>query len=273
MARDMWIELVAGASGDADSGGPLFELFHENSKTSRFDRALPTHEIVRHMHELYESLPYDHYPLVALPEHGAATRLSLEEAVLTRHSAPALALLPETERTLRLRDVALLLGHAYGVRATAAGSRRPVASAGALYPLELYFHTTAVDELASGLYHFNAAGGHLRHLRAADLSDEIGEALDQSTLAYDASVIFFITAAFERSTFKYGERGYRFTLLEAGHVAQNMNLAANGLGLGCLSVGGFYDREIDAVLRLDGVTQSTLYMVAIGAELDEAFGG
>lgn len=77
-------------------------------------------------------------------------------------------------------------------------------------------------------------------------------------------MIVFITAIFERSVFKYGDRGYRFIFLEAGHVAQNMNLVCAALGLGCVNIGGFFDREIDDLLDLDGITHSTLYMLALG---------
>ena len=78
--------------------------------------------------------------------------------------------------------------------------------------------------------------------------------------------MFFMTAMFERTVFKYGDRGYRFTFLEAGHVAQNMSLVATALGLGCVNIGGFYDREIDEFLGIDGLTHSTLYMLAIGGK-------
>ena len=84
--------------------------------------------------------------------------------------------------------------------------------------------------------------------------------------AQDSSAIVFITALFERTTFKYGSRGYRFALLEAGHVAQNLDLAAAGLGLATLNVGGFVDRQIDDLLGLDGLLHSTIYICAIGAE-------
>jgi nitroreductase len=53
-------------------------------------------------------------------------------------------------------------------------------------------------------------------------------------------------------------------LLEAGHVAQNLNLVATALGLGCVNIGGYFDREIDEYLDLDGITHSTIYMLAIG---------
>ena len=74
----------------------------------------------------------------------------------------------------------------------------------------------------------------------------------------------FITCCFQRSTYKYGNRGYRFALFEAGHVAQNISLVSHGLGLQCVNIGGFYDQKIDHLLGLDGVNQSTLYLAAIG---------
>jgi SagB-type dehydrogenase family enzyme len=91
----------------------------------------------------------------------------------------------------------------------------------------------------------------------------------QAEVGRNASLIIFITAIFERSVFKYGDRGYRFIFLEAGHVAQNINLVSNALGLGSVNIGGFFDREIDDFLDLDGVTHSTIYMIAIGKKAEK----
>jgi SagB-type dehydrogenase family enzyme len=93
--------------------------------------------------------------------------------------------------------------------------------------------------------------------------------MDYPELALGASLIVFITAIFERSIFKYGDRGYRFVFLEAGHVGQNINLVTNALGLGCTNIGGFFDRQIDDFLGIDGVTHSTIYMMAIGKKKKE----
>jgi SagB-type dehydrogenase family enzyme len=68
----------------------------------------------------------------------------------------------------------------------------------------------------------------------------------------------------ERSVFRYGDRGYRFALLEAGAVVQNLNLAAAALGLHCTNAGEFFDSEVDDVLDFDGLSISTLYAVGIG---------
>jgi SagB-type dehydrogenase family enzyme len=101
------------------------------------------------------------------------------------------------------------------------------------------------------------------------MNKTISKRLVQSDIGQNASLIVFITAVFERSVFKYGDRGYRFIFLEAGHVAQNINLVATALGLGSVNIGGFFDREIDEFLDLDGVTHSTIYMVAIGGTTNQ----
>ena len=72
--------------------------------------------------------------------------------------------------------------------------------------------------------------------------------------------MIFVAAVFGRTRFKYGVRGYRFALLEAGHVGQNVLLAATALGLGAVPLGGYYDRLTDEFLGLDGVNESTLYI-------------
>lgn len=247
----------------------LWELFHENSKIDRHYRALPDEAVVARMARLYESLPFDQYPAVPLPTVPVPLNLSLADAILTR--ATARRMVP---CRLGLSDIATILHLAYGVTRPNEGTGfsrpfRTVPSGGALYPLEIFFHSRCVDGLEAGLYHYNPGRNDLRFLRRGDLTPRISDAMVQKEIANEASLIVFITALFERSIFKYGERGYRFALLEAGHVAQNMNLVANGLGLGCVNIGGYFDREIDDLLGIDGLTHSTVYMVAIGRRLEE----
>ena len=72
-------------------------------------------------------------------------------------------------------------------------------------------------------------------------------------------MMVFIAAQFERSLFKYQDRGYRSVLLEAGRLAHKLNLVAEtSLGLGCvLRSGGYFDREADRLLSLNGLTKSS----------------
>ena len=82
--------------------------------------------------------------------------------------------------------------------------------------------------------------------------------------ALGCGALFVVSAMFWRTRFKYGLRGYRFALLECGHLAQNLLLAATALDLAAVPLGGFYDRRVDQLLGLDGVNESALYMVAAG---------
>ena len=166
-----------------------------------------------------------------------------------------------------MEQLAAILYYGYGVtRRPPDGSRalRTVPSAGALYPLEVFVQVRHVDQLAPGIYHYNPLRHHLRNVREGDYTDQLSRCLIEHAIPENASLLIFITALFERSTIKYGDRGYRFVLLEAGHVAQNINIVCSGFRLGSLNVGGFFDREFDAFLQLDGITHSNIYMVAIG---------
>ena len=254
-----WAETLLSA-GDEDR---VWELFHENSKLSRYDSGLYGHEILERIKRLHESLPFEGYPAVPLPRETAPLKLSLADAITTRVSVRDMR-----PSQLTLKQAGTLLRHAYGVTREDNGAFprpfRVVPSGGALYPLEIFFHSARIKGLRAGLYHYNPAESRLRLLREGDETRRIAGAMVQTEVALNAALIVFITAFFERSVFKYKDRGYRFVLLEAGHVAQNLNLVSNALGLGALNIGGFFDREIDDFLGLDGVTHSTIYMVAIG---------
>ncbi len=260
MTRNAW-ENIRWNSGDEESA---WELFHENSKTSRFDE-MPSKEVIAEtMKAMYQSLAFDIYTAVELPLDRSPLTMTLGEALSTRTSARSLA-----GGWISLAELGCILHHAYGITRDNKGTNYPrpfrvAPSGGALYPLEIFFHARQVEGLAQGIYHYNPVQNDLRCVLNGNRAIEISTAMVQQNIAFDSSVLIFITAIFERSTFKYGDRGYRFVLLEAGHVAQNLNLAAHGLGFGYINLGGYYDREIDEVLGIDGVTHSTVYMGGIG---------
>lgn len=251
-----------------DDVNRIWEVFHENSKVSRFDAFPSQAQIVERMVQLHDALPYEQIPAIPLPEDRAPLTASLEEVIRRRVSARGMA-----PRRITLQELSSLLYYTYGISRDNEGTDFPrpfrmVPSGGALYPMEIYFHAKHVDDLRTGLYHYHPVENAVRLLRPSDFSAEIAKVLVefQAHLALEVSVLFFFTAMFERTTFKYGARGYRFTLLEAGHMAQNMNLAATAMGMNVLSIGGYYDRRADELLNIDGVTHSTLYMVGVGGE-------
>jgi SagB-type dehydrogenase family enzyme len=167
-------------------------------------------------------------------------------------------------RPLELRDLAALLGAAYAATERDAGQmRRPVPSAGALYPLELYVLPLSVAGLDAANYHYDPFRHRLERLD--DLSEhDVAAALVDPTLVDAAAAVVVITAMFWRSRFKYGLRGYRFALLEAGHVMQNAVLAATALRLPALPLGGFYDTRLEALVGADGLEEAAIYALLLG---------
>ncbi len=267
MKPSPWTELrLPEANEDA-----LWEVFHQNSKSSAFEVYPSNEQTLQLMAELWPSLPYAGYPKTELPAEPTALKMALDEAMRARITARTME-----PCDLSLADLAALLELSHGVTRDEDASPFPRAfritpSGGAMYPLEIYFHTSRVDGLRPGLYHYDPTARMVSLLHDGDLTRELSEALVMPTDATEAAMVVFITAMFERSTKKYKDRGYRFALIEAGHVAQNLNLAAVGLGLGTKNIGGYYDRKIDDVLGLDGLLHSTIYMTTIGRLVSSDF--
>jgi SagB-type dehydrogenase family enzyme len=261
MSQPLWQSiLLSEPNQDA-----VWELFHENSKNRRYQSALSEQAIINEMTRLHESLPFEGYPVIDLPNATRSLNVSLEKAITTRTSALSMIATP-----ISFEDVALLLTCAYGItRDTGSTGVRPfraVPSAGALYPLEIFIYCKAVPQLVRALYHYNPSRNNLRLIREDVDEETIKDGFIQANLVSNISLLIFITAMFERSVFKYGERGYRYSLLEAGHVAQNICVVTNALNLSCLPLGGFIDDRIDDLLGLDGLRQSTVYAIAVGGK-------
>jgi SagB-type dehydrogenase family enzyme len=79
-----------------------------------------------------------------------------------------------------------------------------------------------------------------------------------------ASVCFILSAIFQRTRWKYHERTYRYVLMEAGHLGQNLYLAATSLGLSACAIGAFFDDALNDMLGLDGQEEAALYLVTVG---------
>jgi SagB-type dehydrogenase family enzyme len=175
---------------------------------------------------------------------------------------------------ISLSDFADVLRTGYGVTGTAAlGAleflERPVPSGGGLYPLEVYAVVRAVDGLTPGVYHFAPVTEGVERLREVALPSRFLTYLFMGqSLAAEAAAVLVITAVTQRSLAKYSDRGYRYLLIEAGHVGQNIALAAVERGLGTCSLGGFFDDELAALLTVDIDYELPLYALALGRPAD-----
>ena len=200
-------------------------------------------------------------PWTPLPA-GPALGVRLDEALSGRVSCRRFL-----ADAVPLETLSALLLAGYGVerRSGPVMQDRPVPSGGGLYPLELTLLVRAVSGLDAGVYHYVPAAHGLELVRAVELP--------RAFLAYlfmgqpwvaEAALVCVISFAGGRSLPKYGDRGYRYALLEAGHVMQNLNLAASALGVGCVNLGGFYDDELATLAGIDIEHEIPLYCSALG---------
>ncbi len=172
-----------------------------------------------------------------------------------------------SKEPLTLPELSQLLFAAQGISGREQGiSLRTAPSAGALYPVELYVFVFRVTGLQPGLYHYVPHNHTLALLKTGAFRKQlIRAALDQEMVG-DAAATIVTTAVFGRITFKYGERGYRYAYMEAGHISQNLALQATSFGLGSVCVGAFFDDALNDLLGIDGASEAALYMQSVGRQ-------
>lgn len=209
-------------------------------------------------------LPYDENTLLLLPEPDMMEDrqvnflelVELRTSVRDYHGTP-----------LTLKDLSYLLWCTQGVKMAlpTGASLRNVPSAGARHALETYIYIRQVEGLAPGLYRFIA----LRHaLAPVNLTESIAEKLPEAFMGQRPSVtcaaLFIWSAVLERMAYAYEQRAYRYLHLDAGHVCQNLYLAAQTINFGACAIGHFDDDKLNEMLEADGQQQFAVYAAAVG---------
>ena len=141
---------------------------------------------------------------------------------------------------------------------------RTAPSAGALYPIETYVVVNDVRKLEVGVYHYCIRTHQLEQLKPGKFRQEITTAALGQRMCARSAAIFIWSAVFERCKWKYGQRAYRYIYLDAGHIAENLALAAVNTNLGSCEVGALYDDKVNAILGIDGTEESVLCMAVVG---------
>ncbi len=140
-------------------------------------------------------------------------------------------------------------------------------SGGALYPIETYVSIHNVDGLQTGLYHFDPEMFQLEQLTEHSQGIKIAHGCLNQKFIESSAVAFLWTAVFHRNMNKYGDRGLRYILLDAGDICQNLLLAAEAVRCGGCPVGAFFDDELNTILDIDGQNESILYLASIGKKI------
>lgn len=195
--------------------------------------------------------------LINLPDPTKKGKMSLEESIFLRRSVREFS-----DEPVNLDELSQLLWASQG---KVKSGRRAAPSAGALYPLEIYAVCGNVEGLAKGVYLYDWKKHSLSKILDGDKRWDLSKAALGQYWVRNAPLSLVLTAIYERTTSKYGERGIRYVHIEVGHVAQNVLLQAVSLNLGAVPVGAFYDEEVKKVLGISK-EEHPLYIVSIGRE-------
>lgn len=157
---------------------------------------------------------------------------------------------------ISLQEISQLLWAAYGI-SDKKNYLRTTPSAGATYPLEIYFL------IEGGVFHYLPLEHSIELIIKDDLRKELARFSLEQNFISEASIDILICAVYERTTLFYGERGYRYVFIEVGHCAQNISLQAISLGLDSVCVGAFNDEKLKQLLQLPKDI-NPVYIVAVG---------
>src|SRR3984957_10518994 len=133
---------------------------------------------------------------------------------------------------------------------------RSAPSGGALYPIDIFCVVNKVTSLTAGIYAYNGSTHSLQLLKEGKYEAELIRGTYLADSIPESAFCILMVANFNHSKFKYGERAYRFILIEAGHIAQNILLIVENLAHSAFPIGGYIDDELNDPIELDVINQA-----------------
>lgn len=250
-------------------------LYHENSKSQSYLSRKDGYRIgafLGNPNMVERSVqPFKNYPNAEKIDLSVYANPEEENAFCSLVSKRKSVREYNTDYKMSLSEIYKILHHAYGISRIDEQSNglvqkyRMVPSAGGLYPLEIYFYANNTS-LERGLYHYNPNNNEIEVVTRKDIRQELIAAANGNAFVAvpDSSIIVFVTSVFERQMIKYGDRAYRFTLMEVGAVAQNITLTCQSLGLGDCYLGSYFDEKVNRLLGVNGVGETIQNITVIG---------
>jgi len=177
--------------------------------------------------------------------------------------------------SISLETLARVLHHTNGVTKTQRGEGvtrqlRAAPSAGALYSGELYVAARRVDGLSPGLYAYMVKEHTLVELRKGSVIGEIAASLAEPVDVVGAAAIVLLSNVFARYTWRYANRGYRYALIDTGHIGENLRLSSAAAGLASVGLPDYEDNRLAALLGIDGVREAVCAVHALGVAGDRS---
>ena len=193
---------------------------------------------------------------IDLPKPRYDSNISIERALFERRSTREYK-----DQPLILAELSQLLWAAQGI--TDPTGLRSAPFAGALYPIKVYIIIGDVINISDGIYRYEPSDHLLLRIAEGDRRDELYEAAMKQESIRDGESVILLSANYEPTTSKNGERGEMFVHMEAGHVAQNICLQAVSLNLGDVTVGAFSDERVKDIVEMPE-EENPLYLIPIG---------
>lgn len=233
---------------------------HADLRRARLTRRGATHraeDVPRGTHKEYPRMQR-----VSLPEPTLSTT-TLADALAHRHSGSS----GNPDLPITLREIGTLLGLALRKRPDVINRNYP--SGGALYPIETYLISTALESHTPAVYHYNPTHHALERLW--DLPNRFAiKDIAKHPESLRLSSLLVFTSLWQRSSAKYGDLAYPHALLEAGHMSENILLVGCALGLSVRPYAGFDDARITQLLDLDEEKEQPVHTVTMCASMRQS---
>lgn len=179
------------------------------------------------------------------------------------------------EDPLSLLELSYLLWCTQGVKSTLtnglpSSTKLTVPSAGARHAFETYLLVNNVEGLEPGVYRFLGIEHKLLPVVSRpDFGERLTERCWDQPVIMTSAVTFIWSAVPFRMTWRFGERGYRYLHLDAGHVCQNLYLAAEAIDCGVCAISAFGDSLVNDLLEIDGEEEFVIYLATVGKKIQK----
>lgn len=213
--------------------------------------------------ELEQAIPGD-ATIITLPNPSSITipPMDVRQAIEQRTT-----LRRYSQQELSLKELSYLLWITQGVKSITErpSTLRTVPSAGSRHAFETYLLINRVESLHPGVYRYSA----LKHciypaIIEVNITEKVTTACKSQSHIRTSAATFFWVAVMDRMAWRYAERAARYVLLDAGHVCQNLYLAAESIGCGVCGIAAYDDDLTNEALGLDGVKELVVYAATIG---------
>lgn len=202
-------------------------------------------------------------------------RVGLSTAIKSRRSVRKYS-----NKDMSLNDVANILYYTQGIcdevepynleRNEKKIKLRANPSAGGLYPIQLYVYMKNIKDLEDGIYTYYPYSHSLRPIKVNKEALNIENLAEFAIInAENANLVVFYVYNFLKNSRKYGDDGLNYALIEAGEMAQNLQLVSTALGYGACDIGGYEKQYIEELLNIDGVLKHVVHMTVVGPEQED----